>query len=247
MTSVDQSHNSTGTGSGLSGQPLAKESRIATPSAVRPAMPEDVSGMVDIHLSSFSGFFLSYLGPAFLLELYEGTLQDPSGIGYVMDSERSLIGFVCGTAQPVGFYSRLLKNRWWRFALASIGPALKRPIIVPRLFRAFAMPSRATRQEERGTLMSIAVRPEAQGQGHGRTLVMAFLDEARRRGLRHVDLSTDRDDNEAANRFYQSLGFVCTYTYLTPEGRAMNEYVIDLRMIRSNLVSRLAPEGNDSA
>ena len=90
------------------------------------------------------------------------------------------------------------------------------------------MPARVTQQAGRGTLMSIAVLPECQGSGIGQTLVSAFLDEAVRRGLRQVDLTTDRDHNEPANRFYQRMGFVCERSFVTPEGRAMNEYVIDL-------------------
>ena len=76
--------------------------------------------------------------------------------------------------------------------------------------------------------MSIAVLPEAQGKGIGQALVWAFLEEAAQRGLRQVDLTTDRDDNETTNRFYQNMGFVCERTFVTPEGRAMNEYVIGL-------------------
>lgn len=76
--------------------------------------------------------------------------------------------------------------------------------------------------------MSIAVLPECQGSGIGQLLVRAFLDEAKRRGLRQVDLTTDRDNNESANRFYQRMGFVCERSFVTPENRAMNEYVIDL-------------------
>jgi ribosomal protein S18 acetylase RimI-like enzyme len=77
-------------------------------------------------------------------------------------------------------------------------------------------------------LMSIAVLPETQGKGIGQALVRAFLDEAARRGLCQVDLTTDRDHNEATNCFYQNLGFTCERTFTTPEGRAMNEYVINL-------------------
>jgi len=43
-----------------------------------------------------------------------------------------------------------------------------------------------------------------------------------------VDLTTDRDNNDKINRFYLSLGFACERTFVTPEGRTMNEYVIDL-------------------
>ena len=55
-----------------------------------------------------------------------------------------------------------------------------------------------------------------------------FLEEARSRGCRRVFLTTDRDRNEAVNAFYQKLGFRVEREFQTPEGRAMNEYWIDV-------------------
>jgi ribosomal protein S18 acetylase RimI-like enzyme len=188
----------------------------------------DVSAVVQVHLDSFPGFFLTFLGPAFLRELYVATLMDPSGISFVAANGTGIHGFVTGTSQSAGFYRRLLRCRWWRFALAAAFPAIKRPSIIARLLRAFSMPGQVTQQEKRGTLMSIAVLPEAQGQGIGQALVKAFLEEATRRCLRQVDLTTDRNNNEATNRFYQDLGFSCESTFTTSEGRVMNEYVISV-------------------
>ena len=76
--------------------------------------------------------------------------------------------------------------------------------------------------------MSIAVSPPMQGSGIGKALLRTFLQEARRRGLKQVNLTTDRLGNDAANRFYQQLGFTRSRTYVTPEGREMQEYLIDL-------------------
>lgn len=197
------------------------------PFAVRHAQRADVQSIVAVHREGFPGFFLTFLGPVFLRELYTATLTDPDGIGFVAVDQKT-IGFVIGTMHPAGFYRRLLYRHWWRFALASVPPALRRMSIIPRLLRAFSMPNKVVQQEGRGNLMSITVLPEAQGLGVGQALVLAFLNEASTRGLRHVDLTTDRDANEAANHFYQSLGFVCERTFVTPEGRAMNEYVIDM-------------------
>lgn len=197
--------------------------------SVRLITAGDIDKCVLIHVSTFQGFFLTFLGPAFLRELYVATLKDPSGIGFVADSEIGVCGFVTGTAQPSNFYRRLLYRHWWRFALAAMPSFLRRPFIASRLLRAFLMPNQANQQEWRGTLMSIAVLPNTQRKGIGKALVLAFLAEATRRGLRQVDLTTDRDNNEATNRFYQQLGFECVRTFTTPEGRAMNEYVINLR------------------
>ncbi len=211
---------------------IARHSTPSLPNSpfVRKMEISDISAAVDIHLKGFLGFFLTYLGRSFLCELYTATVVDQDGIGFVVEDENGISGFVTGTAQPSGFYRRLLHQRWWRFAWAAVMPVLNRPSIIPRLLRGFSMSEQATKQKKRGTLMSIAVLPDRQGKGIGQALMQAFLGEAVRRGLRQIDLTTDRDNNEAANRFYQNLGFVCERSFVTPEGRAMNEYVIDLSL-----------------
>jgi ribosomal protein S18 acetylase RimI-like enzyme len=193
---------------------------------IRQMRKDDVPNVVRVHLAGFQGFFLTFLGPAFLRELYKATLIDNSGIGFVAEYEEGICGFVTGTTHPSGFYRRLLRNRWWRFALASVLPVLKRPSIIPRLLRALSMPEKVNKQDGRGTLMSIAVLPEMKGKGIGKTLVNAFLKDAANRGLKQVDLLSDRYNNDDVNAFYKDLGFKCERQFFTPEGRAMNEYVI---------------------
>jgi ribosomal protein S18 acetylase RimI-like enzyme len=192
----------------------------------------DVPEVVNTHLKSFTGFFLSFLGYQFLRELYVGILKDSAGIAYVYEDQGHILGFVAGTSQPAGFYSRLLKRRWWRFGLASLVPILKNPLIVPRLLQAFRKPQDVSDQPDAGTLMSIAVSPDSQGRGLGQALVKAFLKEAADRGLKYVDLTTDKNNNDSVNQFYRRMGFRCSRTFITSEGREMNEYVIDTQ--RSN-------------
>jgi ribosomal protein S18 acetylase RimI-like enzyme len=180
-------------------------------------------------ISSLSrAFFLTFLGPRFLSELYLGILDDPTGFAYVNIDAGRVTGFVAGTSEPPDLYSRLLHRRWWRFALSALIPALKNPLIIPRLLRAVRKPRDVLNQPETGTLMSVAVAPEAQGQGMGQVLVKAFLEEAARRGLKHIDLTTDKNNNLSVNQFYRHMGFRVFRTFITPEGREMNEYVMDL-------------------
>jgi len=200
--------------------------------AVRPMWSADVESVVAVHLKAFPGFFLSSLGAAFLRELYQAIVADPSGIGYVYEQAGSILGFVAGTSQPLGFYRRLIGQRWWRFGLAAVMPVLRQPAIVPRLWRAFALPEQAGAREDSGILMSIAVFPGEQGKGIGHLLAKAFLREATRRGCQQVSLTTDKLENDAANAFYRALGFTCVCSYTTPEGREMNEYLISLLTIR---------------
>ena len=190
---------------------------------------EDISTIVRIHMASFTNFFLTFLGPAFLKQLYMGTLNDSSGIAIVVEIDNKICGFVTGTTSPSGFYSRLIKDRWWRFGLACLLPVMMRPTIIPRILRALKKPGQTVDKKWCGTLMSLAVIPVFQDKKIGKALITSFLREARKHGLRKVDLTTDRTDNEIVNNFYKNLGFYCERTYTTPEGRIMNVYMIDLK------------------
>lgn len=191
---------------------------------LRPLVQEDVVEVVGIHLAAFPGFFLSFLGPAFLRELYEGIVADPAGLHFLCAVAGRPVGFVAGTTQPAGLYRRLLQQRAWRFARASLGAVVRQPAIVPRLLRALRRPAEAaSAPEPYALLMSVAVRPEAQGHGLGQALVQTFLDAADQHGLSRVVLTTDRNNNDAVNHFYQRLGFAPVRAFVTAEGRAMNE------------------------
>lgn len=197
--------------------------------SVRKMQRSDIDEVVAAHLKAFPGFFLSFLGAAFLRELYHSIVLDPTGISFVCCEGKEVKGFVAGTDQPAGLYRRLVRQRWWCFALAAIRPAVRKPAIAPRLWRALRMPQEVPASPGVGTLMSIGVLPEEQGQGIAHELVRKFLSEARRRGLSEVNLTTDRLDNEEVNRFYQQLGFGVARIFTTPEGREMNEFRIRLR------------------
>ena len=195
---------------------------------VRVMTDSDVPQVVEIHLKSFPGFFLSFLGARFLTLFYKGILADTQGISLVACSENRIFGFVVGVVDQRGFYQNLIQRQWWKFGVAAMGAALRRPLIIPRLVRALKQPDTVGKSCAAACLMSIAVHPEVQGQGVGQMLIEAFSAEARRRGVKAYCLTTDRDGNARVNRFYQGLGFRLGRTYVTPEGRTMNEYVISL-------------------
>lgn len=189
----------------------------------------DIKRVVAVHLSSFPGFFLSFLGSRFLSLFYYGICSAPEGIAFVYLNVAGIpAGFVAGTSNPGGFYSRLLKRDWLKFALASIVPVMKKPSVIMRVARAVSHPAENPIGNDVAGLFSIGVLPELQGTGAGKKLVQAFLDEAKQRGCKRVFLTTDRDNNEAVNSFYEKLGFEIERQYVTPEGRRMNEYWITL-------------------
>lgn len=196
---------------------------------IRPAQAEDSALMVQVHVESFPGFFLTFLGPKFLTVLYRRTLEQPDSINLVaVSGDARVIGFAVGVMSQGQFYRRLIRKHLLSFGWASLGAVLRRPSILPRLLRAFNRPGEAKVRSSDCLLMSLAVHPAAQGTGAGSGLVRAFLAEAGRRGARAVSLATDRAGNEGVKRFYESVGFKLDQTYVTAEGRPMNEYIAEL-------------------
>ena len=74
-------------------------------------------------------------------------------------------------------------------------------------------------------LEELYVVPGRRGEGSGRLLLEAALDEARARGAAHIDLGTSEDDI-AARGLYESAGF--TNREGGPEGPRMLYYERDL-------------------
>lgn len=198
-------------------------------SPIVPMTTEHIPAVVQVHLNSFPGFFLSFLGPRFLSLYYTGVCEAPEGIAFVyLNASGVPVGFVAGSSNPRGFYSRLLKRDWLRFSLASVGAIVRKPSAIKRIVRGIFHPGGNPAGADMAGLFSIGVHPELQGTGAGQPLVQAFLHEAGMQGCKRVFLTTDRYNNKAVNAFYQKLGFSIERQYVTPEGRHMNEYWINL-------------------
>jgi len=161
--------------------------------------------------------------------LYKGIIADPSHIGYVAEYRNRLAGFIVGSDQPAGLYRRLLQKRLFQFAFASLNAFIKKPKILPRLLRSIKLVSH---QDDKlpfcALLMSIAVDINCQGKGTGSILVSTFIKEASRRKCQYVRLTTDAENNDYVNHFYQSKGFKLYREYITSESRKMNEYMRSL-------------------
>jgi ribosomal protein S18 acetylase RimI-like enzyme len=194
---------------------------------VRPARAEDLDTIVDVHVRAFRGFFLTTLGRRFLSELYRGFLESVDGRLLVAEIDGGIAGFAAGTLAPDRFFRTLLFSRWFAFAWAAADAAIRRPqLVLPRLLAAVRYrgepPARLTAA---GLLSAIAVDPHLSGMGIGGKLISAYCEEASRRGLRFVYLTTDRDDNESSNLFYRRHGFQTESQIRRPNGRTMLRYV----------------------
>jgi len=198
--------------------------------SIRPMTHADCQEVVSVHIESFPGFFLTFLGPAFLHLLYVSICKSTDSVALVAECDKGkILGFVVGVSDQVNYYRNLIALQKWRFARAALMATIRKPSIIPRLIRALKHPKEVERYAAKACLLSIAVRPQGQGLGVGKQLIRDFCDELANRGVKSVCLTTDRDSNEKVNSFYRRLGFKLVRSYTTPEGRRMNEYKITLR------------------
>lgn len=186
--------------------------------------------VVEVHMQSFSGFFLTFLGKGFLKQLYKGFMyHSGSGLLVAIDDNK-VKGFLAYSDDLSGFYKYLIKKKLIPFAWYAGCSFLRKPKIMFRLLRAFTYSGEAKRTEKYIELSSIGVLPETEGMGVGSKLIdvlktkASALNEKLTNKYEYIKLETDAVDNEGANHFYQKNGFVIDHEYETPEGRKMNEY-----------------------
>lgn len=191
---------------------------------VRPMLRGDVKDVVEIHRAGFAGFFLTSLGRPFLRTYYSSVVRDADSIALVCERQGTITGFVVGSANPRGFYRRMLRRRWPAFACAAVPGVLRRPSAAVRVVRALRHPSRQEEGAHVAGLYSIVVDPHSQGVGMGAQLIDAFCAAAAQRGMTDVRLETDAEDNDFVRHFYERAGFVITAECVTPESRTMVTY-----------------------
>lgn len=190
---------------------------------IRKMKGEESGTVAEIHIKGFPGYFLSRLGRRFLTLYYDGIRADPQGIALVGEKNRVILGFAAGMMNPAGFYTRLLRRRWFWFMLAAIPGAVRHPSFLPRLFRALWYPRTSPGGGSIATLASIAVRPEAKGSGIGKQLMREFIAEVKRRGGTELMWGSKKRE-EAANRFYQRFGYSEMREFRDSQGDEIIEY-----------------------
>ena len=184
----------------------------------------EIKSIVDIHLATFEGFFLTFMGKGFLKQMYTSyILHDNSGIYAAFDGEK-VVGFLAWSADMSGLYKYMLKHRLLQFAWYSIGAFLRKPNVFIRLLRAFLKPKEAERDEKYIELASIGVRPDYKSCGIGSELIETLKLDTDFSVYSYITLETDAINNTAANRFYVKNMFLIEREFKTREGRLMYEY-----------------------
>lgn len=183
-----------------------------------------VNDIVEIHLATFKGFFLTFMGRGFLRLMYRSYVEHgESGILVAFEEEKP-VGFLAYSGDMSGLYKYMIKKRLVLFAWYSLGAFFRKPAIFMRLVRAFLKPSESVREDKYIELASIGVSPEVKAHGFGSSLIEALKNDVEFSKFKYITLETDAVDNEIANKFYVKNGFKLERQFITAEGRRMNEY-----------------------
>lgn len=183
-----------------------------------------IKKVVAIHIKTFNGFFLTFMGKGFLRQMYSSYAQYNDAGLLVAYEDDTPVGFLAYSSDMSGLYKYMIKRKLIPFAWYSLCAFFRKPMVFMRLLRAFLKPSEAKRNEKYVELASIGVSPECKSKGVGSALISELRRITDFNMYRYITLETDAVNNEIANNFYKKNGFELYREYKTREGRKMNEY-----------------------
>lgn len=195
--------------------------------AIREVKSEEkelINDIVSIHLNTFTGFFLTFMGRGFLNQMYRSYCDhDESGLLVAEDNGKA-IGFLAYSGDFSGLYKFMIKTRLIPFGWYSVGAFFRRPSAFMHIIKAFLKPSEVKRDEKYVELSSIGVDPTIKSKGVGSLLIDDLKKIVDFREFAYITLETDAVNNDGAIHFYEKNGFVQARIFETDEGRKMYEY-----------------------
>ena len=183
-----------------------------------------INDIVTIHLNTFTGFFLTFMGRGFLNQMYTSYCDYEEAGLLVAEEDGKAIGFLAYSSNFSGLYKFMIKTRLIQFGWYSIGAFFRRPSAFMHIISAFLKPGEAKREENYVELSSIGVDPNIKSKGVGSLLIDSLKHIVDFTKFAYINLETDAVDNEGAIHFYEKNGFVRERMFETDEGRKMYEY-----------------------
>lgn len=195
--------------------------------AIREVKSEEkelINDIVSIHLNTFTGFFLTFMGRGFLNQMYRSYCDhDESGL-LVAEEDGKAVGFLAYSGNFSGLYKFMIKSRLIPFGWYSVGAFFRRPSAFMHIIKAFLKPSEVKRDEKYVELSSIGVDPTIKSKGVGSLLIDDLKKIVDFNKFAYITLETDAVNNDGAIHFYEKNGFVRERMYETDKGRKMYEY-----------------------
>lgn len=183
-----------------------------------------INDIVKIHMHTFTGFFLTFMGRGFLNQMYRSYCDHKESGLLAAEYKGKVIGFLAYSSNFSSLYKFMIKKRLIQFAWYSVRAFLRKPSTFFHIISAFLKPGEVKREESYVELSSIGVMPKIKSKGVGTLLINKLIQKVDFKKYAYITLETDVIDNEAAIHFYEKNGFVRERKFETSEGRKMCEY-----------------------
>ena len=178
-----------------------------------------IDEIVTIHLNTFTGFFLTFMGRGFLRQMYQSYCDHEESGLLVAEGDGKTVGFLAYSSDFSGLYKFMVQFGWY-----SMGAFFRRPSAFLHIIKAFLKPSEVKRKEKYVELSSIGVDPNVKSKGVGSKLIEKLKKLVDFEEYAYITLETDAVNNEGAIHFYEKNGFIRERMFVTDEGRKMYEY-----------------------
>lgn len=100
-----------------------------------------IDEIVTIHLNTFTGFFLTFMGRGFLRQMYQSYCDHEESGLLVAEGDGKTVGFLAYSSDFSGLYKFMIKTRLVQFGWYSMGAFFRRPSAFLHIIKAFLKPS----------------------------------------------------------------------------------------------------------
>lgn len=191
-----------------------------------PLRAEHVNAVSALHVESLTGL-LTVLGEPAARAYYSGCAELPLSIAFVAFDGGSVRGFVAGSHWPRVLKREVVARKPLAVVAAVAIGVVRRPSALPLVAESLRSPAPDSYDPGMPELTYLAVSPHQRRSGVGRQLVDVFTAAMRATGAHYYELSVD-DDNPAAAKFYEAIGFQRVGRY--------REFGIDRRRYRLDVM-----------
>lgn len=190
----------------------------------------DIRLIVDIHAQAFPDHFLTKLGPLFLKQYYKDVNRSKLGILWGIFETDVLIGFCAATKRASNFNKKIVLQSPLMYFLFAINLIFTKPSYLYRLIVNLNKVSNIVNDDGNyAEILSIAVLPEIQGRGAGKSLLKKLEAELCHMKINKLSLTTDSINNNNALNFYiKSMDYKILYEFTTYPNRKMYRLIKEL-------------------
>ncbi len=186
---------------------------------VRPARPEDLPEIVEIHVQTNPDSYLTVLGKPVLSSMYRHFIYNGRGIALVAQdaSSQALVGVAIGCEYPRRFYRGLTLAMLPAYMWSSIRRRFAHKLLGVGLVRSCIRQESLSPERDVVCFTQLNVSPGFQRRGVGGMLATAMYNEARNRGHLAIYLINNQE-NDSLRTLYEKMGCTLVHKFTTRSG-----------------------------